>query len=354
MNTPAKIDQVLSESGLTPEQQKDNKAAYLPYLQKISETIEKAKGINRENPTEEDEKLARELRLSLVPNRTAARKFKMTRTEKLRLVKNLEDASYRLIENESKLVELELREVEYHVANKRAAELNALRDKRETEVREYIDNPEIYPLGEMTQEQFDKFIEDQKLAKGAREKMEQEARAKEDADRKEAVKEQARKDKEAKRLATENKKLKAEADKKLAEANKKATEAAKKIVHDLLIKIKSLTKQLVADGWVAKTPDLYAKRGHEISSQMLSEHSQATLEAFMKLTNKEIQEEAKIKAAADIKNSSDQTQLLSWVDTMHLPDVSLTTAEGKAVLKDIEKKFNGFKKWAESEILKLK
>lgn len=418
MNTPAKIDELFENSGLELSTAQEIKGSYLPFLEKIHQTIDEAQSINKDNPSKEDEELARRLRLELVPNRTSAHKFKMARTEKLRIVKNIEDASYKLIENESKLVENELKEIEDFQENKRKAEQEKLKIEREEIALKYIDNPEFFPLGAMNQEQFDKFIEDQKLAKEARERIEEEERKKEIAKAKAIELERVRKDKllpywshfmilhpEAD-LGELNEeefdaiylKAKSKSEEEQKE-NKRLRDAAEKAEKEKIQFVKNLKKLLVSDGWIAKNPELYVKKGHEITTEKLSEHSQATLEAFMDLTNKKIEESNRITAFEEflieqnwekdetgfskeghfiknaelkehsqttliafmkltdkeieqqnLKKSPDKEQLKSWVDSLTIPEVNITSEKGTECYASIRVKFEGFKKWALNEI----
>src|SRR4051812_12099004 len=91
---PIELATVIKSSGLEVERAQGITNKYLPFLQKIAEVEAQTRKIDFENPTELDEKICRELRLQLVPNRTGCDKFKKAQKAEYALINGLNDNCY--------------------------------------------------------------------------------------------------------------------------------------------------------------------------------------------------------------------------------------------------------------------
>lgn len=166
------LERVVLESGLELSEGEQIKQSYLPFFIQIAEIKEESKKINFENPTELDEKIARELRLRMVKIRTGSATIKDER-KKIHLLRgNLEQSSYNLIKTGCELEE----EIFLQVEKKReiAEKLRKENLKNERlELLKYVcETPEIYPLSEMEEESFNDLFEALKIAKQQKEEKE--------------------------------------------------------------------------------------------------------------------------------------------------------------------------------------
>ncbi len=148
------LDAVVKNSNLPVQEADEIKKSYLPFLNQLSETQLQAGKINFENPTELDENIAHELRMRTVKIRTGAEKLKEERKKMYLLRGNLEQASFNLIASSCKIIEEVFFNVEKarEIAEKKRKE--ELRRDRSEKLSPYIEDVALYPLGEMSEEQF--------------------------------------------------------------------------------------------------------------------------------------------------------------------------------------------------------
>lgn len=182
---PAELVTVAKESGIEISKAELITLKYVPFLTKIREAEQASSKINFENPTELDEKIAREIRLSLVPNRTDADRLKKSEKAEALLTNGLHDSSYGVVENTSKLLELKLAQVEKQREIKHKAEIEALRIARAEQIKPYGENYATMDLGNMNEEMFTSIFEGAKLQHEA--KLEAERKAEEERKEKEKV-----------------------------------------------------------------------------------------------------------------------------------------------------------------------
>ena len=148
------LDAVVKNSNLPVQEADEIKKSYLPFLNQLTETQSQAAKINFENPTELDENIAHELRMRTVKIRTGAEKLKEERKKMYLLRGNLEQASFNLIASSCKIIEEAFFNVEKarEIAEKKRKE--ELRRDRSEKLSPYIEDVALYPLGEMSEEQF--------------------------------------------------------------------------------------------------------------------------------------------------------------------------------------------------------
>lgn len=145
---------VVTESGLAIEEGEKIKQSYQPFLNQLAEIQEQTKKIDFENPTEIDEKIARELRLKTVKVRTGSENLKDERKRGYMLHANLEQASWNLIAASCKLTEEALNNVEKarELAERKRKE--SLKIERAEILTPYVQDVSIFPLGEMSETDF--------------------------------------------------------------------------------------------------------------------------------------------------------------------------------------------------------
>lgn len=169
-NLPAEVQQAVKESGLEHTKVQGYIGKFFPYLTKLSELEEKIKTINSENPTQEDGKLARELRLIYVKNRTSSEKEKDALKKNILLEGNLIQSMYNVVLNASKIKENHLEAIEKHQENIEKEKKALLKAEREALLSPYVENVSLYPLGELGQPEFESLLEGSKLIKEKKEK----------------------------------------------------------------------------------------------------------------------------------------------------------------------------------------
>lgn len=131
------LDKVLSESGLEKTETTEAKENYLPFLSELHGLKEQSVKIDFNNPSELDEKIAREIRLKVVKIRTGAEGLKDKR-KKIHLLKgNVEQAAYNLIKANCELFEANLAAVENVRKLAEEARKKELAATRLTELQQY-------------------------------------------------------------------------------------------------------------------------------------------------------------------------------------------------------------------------
>lgn len=151
---------------------------YQKFFIELGQIQENAVKINFKNPNQIDEKIARELRLATVKIRTSAEGLKNKRKKQYLLRGNLEQSVYNLIKNGCKLIEETFVNVEKarEIAEKKRIE--NLRLERTEKIIEYVDNVNIFSLGQMSENDFDNLLIGFQVAKEKMEKEEKEAEEK--------------------------------------------------------------------------------------------------------------------------------------------------------------------------------
>jgi predicted NUDIX family phosphoesterase len=258
---PAELNTAIKDTKIEHSKAEQHALAFAPSMQEYLTYAEIIKGLNRENPTDKDAKIARENRLKLVKVRTNAEGIKDLRKEGIRAEGDLIQALFNVVKNSCLVTETEFTEIEKHqerLEEKRQADLSASR----IELLAVFGTDTTYlPLGIMTDEQFSRLLENETLAFNARkaqaekaetdrieaERLAEEARQsqiKKDAEEREAQRlENIRLQKEneearlaADRLAKENEAKLAEQNRIAAAELKKQKDAADKLAAELKAK----------------------------------------------------------------------------------------------------------------------
>ena len=161
---PDQLESVIKNSGLAIIEAEEIKTAYLPFLVRLTEVQDQAAKINFESPVELDETIARELRLKTVKIRTDAEKLKDEQKRVDILRGKVKQDSFNLISSSCKLAE----EVFFNVEKareiaekKRKAQLKI---DREEKLGPYTEAVSLYPLGEMSEDQFNELYSGLRIA----------------------------------------------------------------------------------------------------------------------------------------------------------------------------------------------
>lgn len=131
------LDKVVNVTGIEEADQALIKTSYIPYFEEMAKIKEESKKINFENPTELDEKIARELRLRTVKVRTGSEEVKDNRKRIHSLKANVEQDAWNLIKSTCKVEEEIFLQVEKatEIANK--ARIEALKLSRVDQIKQY-------------------------------------------------------------------------------------------------------------------------------------------------------------------------------------------------------------------------
>ncbi len=142
--------------GLAKEKAEEHLAAFVPFVSTMTELKQKTESINFTDPTTEDAKLAREIRLAMAKNRVSSEKEKDARKKGLLTEGNLIQAAYNVVANASKMIEESLANVEKYEEIKRQKAIQAKQEERHAELVDYgFALPEN--LGEMSEEVYSSF-----------------------------------------------------------------------------------------------------------------------------------------------------------------------------------------------------
>lgn len=331
---PTQLEEVVNKSGLAIQEGEEIKKSYLPFLAQLADTQAQAEKINFENPSQIDETIARELRLKTVKIRTGAEKLKEDRKKTYLLRGNLEQAAYNLIAASCKLTEETFFNVEKAREIAERKRQQELRREREEKLSPYTENVVIYPLGIMSEDEFNSLYIALRTAHEDKIEAEKKAEAERIAKEKAEAEERERIRQENERLKKEaedrERKAKAEREKQekiLAEERAKA-EAERKRQEEILQKEREKAE--------AERKALEEKARKEREER---ERLEAEMRTKAEAERKAREEEAKKKAAAErkAKMAHDKDKLIVLADTIkaiQLPEVK--NLEAQAVVADVK------------------
>lgn len=209
-DTPKELQTIVQQNSLQPATAQSLQASFAPIFSQARSVIEKSRGITVTDASQKLEmKMARACRLELKAIRVAGDKLrKELKDESLRVGRAIDGFNsilVHIVESEEKRLQAQEDFVEQQEAQRKAT----LKAEREKILAGIQVDPNLYQLGEMSEETFQQLVEGTKLARAA----EAERRRKEEADR--IAKEQADAE-ERERIRLENERLKKEAADKAA------------------------------------------------------------------------------------------------------------------------------------------
>lgn len=319
---PNQLDEVVKNSGLAIQESEDIKKSYLPFLGQLAEVQSLATKINFKEPSDLDENIARDLRLRTVKIRTASEKLKDERKKMYLLRGNLEQASYNLIAASCKVTEEVFFNVEKarEIAEKKRKE--QLRIDRSEKLSPYTEAVTMYPLGEMSEEQFNELYSGLRIAH--ENKLEQERKAEE----------KRLADIEAERIRNEAIRIENERLKKDAEEKERLAEIERKKNADILKaqqeKAEKERKELLAK---AEKERLEKER----LEKEIADKKAADEKAKKELADK-LEKEKKAKAAEErkAKLAPDKNKLLAFGQALNdVPRPEIKSIEAAAIMAQI-------------------
>lgn len=336
---------VTKQSGI--EKAEQYAATFAPFMITLKELSNKCTGINKNEPTALDAKLAREVRLALVKNRTATAKKKDESKAALLAESNLIQNLHNVVVNTSQLIEADMEAIEKHAERKEKERIEAIRIQRVELLDPYVEDANIFPLGSMSEDAFTELITGSKLAFDARVKAEQEAEQKRIAEENARLEEQ-------KRIREENERLRAEAEEKEKQLADERAEAKRK-ADELEAENKAKIAAIEESNRIAREKAAAEqKKKDDAAAAELKKQKEAADKISAELKTKQDAEAAELKAKIDAEKKAqkapDKTKLKSTVELLTLGFPEFKTKEAQAVADNIRDKFSAFKKWANDQI----
>lgn len=341
---PKELNDVVISSGL--DKANTHAASFAPFMIKCNELSNKINGLHEDNPV--DVKIAREVRLALVKNRTASEKVKDQSKATLLAESNLIQSLFNVIKSKSQLLEADFEKIEKAAEIKEAARKTALKEDRTIKLSEFNIDITAYNLAEMSDDTFNDLLTSQQLLKQEREA----AAAKAEAERLERERKEAE---ERERIRQENERLRKEAEEKEKQlaAERAAAEAeADRIAKENAAKLAEIERQ---NKIAREKAEAEQRKKDEETARILREQKAAADKLAAELQdklNKEA-EEAKAKrvaenlakiAAEKAAKAPVKEKLTIWVNGFTIPEPP------DAAGKEIYEKFVAFKQWAAKQI----
>jgi len=362
------LQAVINESGLDLSESEIIKQSYASFFIEIAEIKDLSKKIDFENPSDLDEKIARDLRLRMVKVRTGSENVKNERKRIHMLKADVEQKAWNLIKVGCQLEE----EILLQVEKKREIAEKLRKEQLKNERLELLiplgfQHENGFNLGDMDDSMFQSLLKGLELAK----KEKEEAEAKAELERLENIRKEAE---EKERMRVENERLKSEAEakeKQLAEERAKAEaekqalikkqqaeakilaekQAKEKAIADEKQRIETEKQNAILEKERKEKAELEAKiKAKEEAEKKRIAEEKAKADAIIKA--KELEEKAKADAEKKLAKASDKIKLETWFKTLSIGefDATILKADSGLVYNEIMSKFEGFQKWANDKI----
>lgn len=243
---------------------------------------------------------------------------------------------------ENERMEEALEQIEKHQEIKEQKRIEALNIERTEIIKQYIDDTTGLELGKMPEDVFNAFLTAKKAA------YDQRIAAEKQAEEERLAKEQAEAE-ERERIRQENERLKKEAEEKEKElASERARVEQERKEAEERARLEREEIQRKADEERKAQQEVLRKEREEkekVEAELRAKQKQeAEAERLRIEEEKRIAKEAEKLAKAPIKK-----QLAQWVSEFKAPE----TAVDNEIKKEIEERFEGFKKWAAELIEKM-
>src|SRR5688572_24538830 len=146
--------QIVETSGLEKTKGQQLLQMFTPYFNRMAEIEVKINLINKDTPTKEDVKIAREIRLALKNNRVASEKVKDDSKAAILIEGRLIDNLNNIVKNTSKGLELQCESVEKYHELQEQKRKDAIKAERIELLSAYEIDTSFYDLGNMPDEAF--------------------------------------------------------------------------------------------------------------------------------------------------------------------------------------------------------
>jgi len=226
-----KLTELAQKSGIELTKAEAHVSAFHPAFAELSELSRPLATLDKENPTADHARIARENRLKIVKIRTGSESIKDERKKVLLAEGNLIQSAFNLVKDACILTESEYEEVEKHQERVEAQKRAELKSARIALLAPFETDTEFLPLDIMDEEKFQALLSREKESfEAVKAKREQDELARIEAERKaeeaRLAEIEAEKQRQIERDA-ENERLKKEAEIREAELAKERAEAAK-------------------------------------------------------------------------------------------------------------------------------
>lgn len=311
-----KLTELAQKSGIELTKAEAHVSAFHPALAELSELSRPLATLDKENPTFDHARIARENRLKIVKVRTGSESIKDERKKLLLIESNFIQSVFNTVKGACELTEAEYLAIEKHQERIEAEKKAKLAESRKLLLEPFEVDTTYLPLAEMDESVFSQLLADSKLLFETKKKQAEEAeKARIEAERLEAERLAEEKRLEAERIEAqriENEKLKAEAEKLRKEQELKDVEAKKEA--DRLAKIAADAKA-ESDRLAA---ELQAKKdAEELAHQKEKERIEA----------EEAEKKAKEKAALLAPDKEKIRKMYDALKAFDLPEVQSEEAK---------------------------
>ena len=226
-----KLTELAQKSGIELTKAEAHVSAFHPAFAELSELSRPLATLDKENPTADHARIARENRLKIVKIRTGSESIKDERKKVLLAEGNLIQSAFNLVKDACILTESEYEEIEKHQERVEAQKRAELKTARIALLAPFETDTEFLPLDIMDEEKFQALLSREKESfEAVKAKREQDEKDRIEAERKaeeaRIAEIEAEKQRQIERDA-ENERLKKEAEIREAELAKERAEAAK-------------------------------------------------------------------------------------------------------------------------------
>jgi hypothetical protein len=324
---------ITQKSGI--EKATEHAATFAPFMIIVKELSQRASAINSVNPTELDSKLAREIRLALVRNRTSTVAQKDSSKTLLNAESNLIQNLHNIVINTSQLIEADLMEVEKYQEFKEQKRVSELDLERRNQIKQYIDYSDTTNFGIMDQVLFDNILSGAILSYEKKIEYEKAAALKKIED-----------DLELERTRKENENLKKQSELKESRRNKRNSEM-KFLVN--FISDYNVMLEMDEDDYLKTIERIKISavnfENKEAEKRKIEAKNQEKIDAILRQEKEQLDRERKEKQEKLIAEQIEakkpiKEKLLSSIENLKL---DLPASE---VTDEILTKFKGFKNWA--------
>lgn len=144
--------------GLSKDKATEHLLAFAPFMTQLTELSSGLESINFTEPSDDDSKKAREIRLAMVKVRTGAEKVKDDRKKSILQEGNLIQSAFNLIKSACEMKEKSLIDVEQFRAKIEAEKKARITAERMEKLAFYNVNTDAKLIGEMTESTFEQFL----------------------------------------------------------------------------------------------------------------------------------------------------------------------------------------------------
>lgn len=350
-----------SSYGIEESKAKQLEAVFIPMVEKFKELEDQYNEVlaNKEI-TKEVCADAKTVRNKYVKVRTGTDAVHKLAKEKILVESRAIDGLRNIVKYAATDHEESLLKLEKHFERLENEKSEKLREERSAILAKYETNPGVGDLAVMSDDVWKHYISSVKLA------FEQKKEAEKKAEEERIAKEKAEIE-ERKRIKIENERLKKEAEEKRIadEKAEKERQRLAKIDADRRAEVEKARLELEEkDRKIREEKERKEREAHEAilkkereAKEKIELELQAKKETELKaIADREAKEKKEAEEARELSLAPDKERLIQWISDTNIKGLNFTTLskESVEVATEIQEKFNSFKKWAKSEIDKIK